>query len=357
MEALSPMLLSVLLILTFIQSSLSFTHRRLIRCGAQQHQQQQQLSTIDQVLWAASAGNPKQITLPPSDRSYYWELSQVAFSLLPLSPGSRRRTIVQEVVKDKIWTLDQLQGIVNVNVPVRSTIIKLSGGGLFVYNPVAPTKECLKIVRGLEEQHGQVQHIVLGTVGLEHKALAGPFSQYFKNANIWIQPGQWSFPINLPSQLLGFPIGSRTTREIPLDDALDNPWAADFDFRVLGPLRFKSVGAFSETAFYHRDTKTLLVTDIIVKVGDQPPPIILEDPRAILFHSRNEMLDDVQDTGETRLRGWRRMVLFGLVFYPASIRVSGLFETLGKIPRVSSTSELLGKGAIPFSGGLYPWSW
>lgn len=264
---------------------------------------------------------------------------------------------MQEVVKDKIWTLDQLQGIVNVNVPVRSTIIKLSGGGLFVYNPVAPTKECLKIVRGLEEQHGQVQHIVLGTVGLEHKALAGPFSQYFKNANIWIQPGQWSFPINLPSQLLGFPIGSRTTREIPLDDALDNPWAADFDFRVLGPLRFKSVGAFSETAFYHRDTKTLLVTDIIVKVGDQPPPIILEDPRAILFHSRNEMLDDVQDTGETRLRGWRRMVLFGLVFYPASIRVSGLFETLGKIPRVSSTSELLGKGAIPFSGGLYPWSW
>ena len=358
MEALSPVLLSVLLILTFIQPSHPFTHRRLIRCGAQQ----QQLSTSDQVLWsvtaaAAAAGKPKQITLPPSDRNYYWELSQVAFSLLPLSPGSRRRTIVQEVVKDTVWTLDQLQGIVNVNVPVRSTIIKLSGGGLFVYNPVAPTKECLKIVRGLEEQHGQVQHIVLGTVGLEHKALAGPFSQYFQNANIWIQPGQWSFPINLPSQLLGFPIGSRTIREIPLDDASDNPWASDFEFRVLGPLRFKSVGAFSETAFFHRDTKTLLVTDIIVKVGDQPPPIILEDPRAILFHSRDEMLDEVQDIEETRLRGWRRMVLFGLVFYPASIRVSGLFETLGKISRVSSTSKLLGEGAIPFSGGLYPWSW
>ena len=137
--------LVLLLELIIICSSLSFYHLSQVRIRA--------LQADGLALY--STGNRPQITLPPSDSSYYWELSQVAFSLLPLSPRSRRKTILQEVVKDRVWTLDQLQGIVNVNVPVRSTIIKLSGGGLFVYNPVAPTKECLKIVRGLEQQHEQ----------------------------------------------------------------------------------------------------------------------------------------------------------------------------------------------------------
>ena len=65
--------------------------------------------------------------------------------------------------------MDQVQGVVNVNVPVRATIIKLKRGGLWVHNPVAPTPEHLGLVRALEAAHGPVKHIVLGTVGLEHK--------------------------------------------------------------------------------------------------------------------------------------------------------------------------------------------
>jgi hypothetical protein len=34
----------------------------------------------------------------------------------------------------------------------------------------------------------------------------------------------------------------------------------------VGPLKFKSVGGFGETAIFHRETKTLLVTDTVVKV-------------------------------------------------------------------------------------------
>jgi hypothetical protein len=103
-----------------------------------------------------------EIKLPKSDRNYFWDLNRVAFSLLPLAPGSRRRTICEEIVKDKIWTLDQIQGVVNVNVPVRSTVIRLKEGGLFVYNPVAPTQECLNIMSELERVYGPVKHIVLG---------------------------------------------------------------------------------------------------------------------------------------------------------------------------------------------------
>ena len=164
----------------------------------------------------------------------------MAFSLLPLAPGNRRRTLFREVVKDQIWTLDQIQGIINVNVPVRSVVVKLSDGGLFVYNPVAPTKECLNFMRQLEEKHGKVKHIVLGSLGLEHKSLAGPFTRFFTDSTVWLQPGQWSFPINLPTSLFGFPSGDRL-KDIPENNA-GTPWSKDFDHCVLGPLRFKSVG-------------------------------------------------------------------------------------------------------------------
>lgn len=298
---------------------------------------------------------PREILLPKSDKRYYWDLSRVAFSLLPLAPGARRKTVVEELVKGKVWTLDQLQGIVNVNVPVRSTIIKLKSGGLFVYNPVAPTKECIDIVKNLVRQYGPVKHIVLGSLGLEHKALAGPFSQYFPDASVWLQPGQWSFPINLPNSFFGFPLGSRLNI-IPENNS-DAPWKNDFDHAVLGPLKFKSVGGFGETAFYHYDTKSLLVTDIVVSIPDKPPAIIEDDPRPLLFHSRDDMLDGVQDTTEARLRGWRRMTLFGLVFFPSGISVEGIVDTFAKLPKTSKTAEVLGKGAIPISGAIYPWKW
>ena len=230
---------------------------------------------------------------------------------LPLSPERRRKTILTEVVKDTIWTLDQLQGIVNVNVPVRCTIIKLRNGGLFVHNPVAPTPECINYVQAIAQKNGPVKYIVLGTLGLEHKAFVGPFSQYFPKAEIWLQPGQWSFPIdNFPYAFLGFPLGKQV-RTIPCNSS-DAPWSQDIDHLVLGPLKFKSVGKFGETAFFHKDSKTLLVTDAVVRVSDNPPEILEDDPRALLFHARDSMLDVVEDSRETRLRGWRR---YGNVLY------------------------------------------
>lgn len=120
-----------------------------------------------------TGGNTKiaDISIPVQNDDYKWDLGKVAFSLFPLAPGDRRRTLIEEIVKDKIWTLDQVQGIINVNVAVRAVIIKLNGGGLFIYNPVAPTGECIKLVRELEEKHGKVQHVVLGSLGLEHKVV------------------------------------------------------------------------------------------------------------------------------------------------------------------------------------------
>ncbi|KPQ31344.1 MAG: protein of unknown function containing DUF4336 domain, partial [Phormidium sp. OSCR] len=57
---------------------------------------------------------------------------------LPIYPYGQRRTLRREVVRDRLWTFDQLQGIFYVVVPIRMTVLKLDAGGLLVYAPIAP---------------------------------------------------------------------------------------------------------------------------------------------------------------------------------------------------------------------------
>ena len=155
-----------------------------------------------------SASDSKPIVIPKSDNNLKFDLGKLAFSFIPLTPESqgRRKTILTEVVKDTIWTLDQLQGVINVNVPVRSTVIKLKEGGLFVNNPVAPTKECISYVKELEKRFGPVKYITLSSLAIEHKGTAGIFSSYFPSSQVYYQPGQYAFPVDLPPQFF-FPLG------------------------------------------------------------------------------------------------------------------------------------------------------
>jgi hypothetical protein len=57
---------------------------------------------------------------------------------------------------------------------------------------------------------------------------------------------------------------------------------------------------------FHRCTNTLIVTDAVIAVSDSPPPILVEDPRPLLFHSRDTMLEVVEDTDLVRRKGYRR---------------------------------------------------
>lgn len=181
-----------------------------------------------------------------------------------------------------------------------------------------------------------------------------------------MRKGQWSFPLTLPIELSGVLQRGKRLHEIPssVDGSVSlgyqyyntkPEWAADFEYDTLGPLTFKSVGAFSETAFFHKATKTLLVTDCVIKVSSTPPPIIAEDPRAMLFHARDSIDEIVTDTPENRMRGWRRMVQFGLVFFPSQIDVVPVGEAISKAGKIDPSMKPLGEGAVPFS--LYPWTW
>ena len=138
-----------------------------------------------------------------ADWSWPW------WPLLPLYPYGQRRTLRREVIANQIWTFDQMQGIFYVVVPIRMTVIRLAAGGLLVYALVAPTPECIRLVKELEAIHGEVKYIVLPTVtGLEHKVFVGPFARKFPSAQVYVARNQWSFPLNLPLSWLGFPMGN-----------------------------------------------------------------------------------------------------------------------------------------------------
>lgn len=246
------------------------------------------------------------------------------WGILPVGTYKTKPTIMETIIANSIWTFDQKFGILNVQVPLRMTVVKLSDGGLFVYDPIAATPELVNMVRTLEKEHGPVRHIVLGSVAIEHKTYAGVFAQKFPTAQVWVQPGQYSFPSNLPIPFLGFPTGR--TKVIPTsnsnndDEMVPEEWKRDFEFATLGPLISKD-GAFGETVFFHKPSKTLLVTDTVLEVTDDVPKIFDIDPKPLLFHARTTVTEVVEDTQAVRERGWRRIVLFGLFFTPGALKI------------------------------------
>lgn len=274
-------------------------------------------------------------------KSWFWRY----WFLVPLYPYSDRRTLRREVVQDTIWTFDQMQGILYVVVPIRMTVVKLAVGGLLVYAPVAPTPECLALMQELVAAHGEVKYIILpSSSGLEHKVFVGPFARFFPTAQVFVAPGQWSFPFNLPLSWLGFP--AKRTQILP-EYACNAPFSTDFDYKVLGPIDL-GAGKFTEVAFYHGRSQTLLVTDAVVSIPDEPPEIVQLDPYGLLFHAKDSAFDQVEDTPETRRKGWQRMSLFAFFFRPAALEPVGTWQSIQAALKAPDRSKRAYFGWFPF---------
>lgn len=249
----------------------------------------------------------------------------------PLGPLTERNTIRREIVKGTIWTFEQPQslGFSNVTTNVRMVVVKLKSGGLWVHAPVAPTKECIRL---LNELGAPVEYIVLPTFAYEHKIFVGPFSRRYPKARVYVAPKQWSWPINLPAQLFGiFP----TKDGILKNDDTTTPWADEIEQKVL--VSSVGIGPYIEVAFFHKKTKTLLVTDAVISVPSQPPEGIVDDADLIDAAKSNFFVkvlsgDLAQEpvgsvplqpttmTPAVRDLGWRRMALQILYIVPGDLR-------------------------------------
>ncbi|MDX2213548.1 MAG: DUF4336 domain-containing protein [Oculatellaceae cyanobacterium bins.114] len=278
--------------------------------------------------------------MEPNSNEWSWSF----WFLVPLYPYGKRRTLRHEVVKDTIWTFEQIQGIFYVVVPIRMTVVRLETGGLLVYAPIAPTPECIQLLNELVAQHGEVKYIILPTVsGLEHKVFVGPFARFFPNAQVFVAPKQWSFPINLPLSWLGFP--RRRTFVLP-DDSRNVPFGDEFDYAILTV----DLGRrwFGEVALLHKRSRTLLVTDSVISVPDHPPAIVQLDPYPLLFHAKENAADLIQDTPANRCKGWHRICLFALYFQPEALETVTLGEAFQESFKAPDRSKKAYLGLFPF---------
>jgi len=179
------------------------------------------------------------------------------FPLKPYTP--ERRTIAKEVAKN-VFTFEQEHGFANVSVNIRMTVVRLEDGGLWVHAPVAPTAECIAMVKAL----GEVKHVVLSTSGLEHKIFMAPFVAKFPDAKVWVAPGQWSWPVDVP---LGFRVDG-----VLQDGDMTTPWASEIEQKVV--YAEVGIGKCSEVAFFHKKTASLLVTDAVIYISDKQPEVL-----------------------------------------------------------------------------------
>jgi hypothetical protein len=278
------------------------------------------------------------VTAPSTDQAWPW------WPLLPLYPYGRRRTLVRELIPGQVWSFEQLQGVFYVAVPIRMTVLRLRQG-LLLYAPVPPTGEVRTALAELERRYGPVCTIVLPTSsGLEHKLPVPAMARAFPTAQVWVTPGQWSFPVPLPLPWLGFP-ASRT--RVLFEQGL--PHADELSWIPLGPLDL-GLGTFMEAGCLHRASGCLLVTDALVAIGPEPPELFRADPTPLLFHARDRGDEPLTDTPQRRQRGWQRLVLFASYLRPDPLVVPGWRELLG---------GFLARGVRSPQAyfGLYPFRW
>jgi hypothetical protein len=261
-----------------------------------------------------------------------------------LYPYGKRATHVEELIPGQVWSFEQLQGVYYVAVPIRLTVVKVPGG-LMLINPLPPTAELCAAIAALEADHGSVRTIVLPTAsGLEHKLPLPALARAFPKAELWVSPGQWSFPVQLPLSWLGIPAG-RT--RVLIDDGVPHPDVCDWI--SLGPLDL-GVGRFQEISCLHRPSGALVVTDALVGIAANPPAIFDRDPTPLLFHSRERGDEPMHDSPESRRRGWARLVLFASYLRPEPLVVPSISDILRQAMKPGLRSARA-------HFGLYPFQW
>mmetsp|Transcript_4145 Transcript_4145/g.11410 ORF Transcript_4145/g.11410 Transcript_4145/m.11410 type:complete len:316 (-) Transcript_4145:250-1197(-) len=155
----------------------------------------------------------------------------------------------------------------------------MNDGGLWVNGPQYPTGE----YAGLLDELGPVRHVVLPCNALEHKAPMKAFVRRYPDASVWVTPGQYGpfGTCGMDNSRRGCNMGYRVDGVLPVG-ALQSgakgagplpPWADEFDARTLYVSLPENAGPVSESAFFHKRTKTLLTTDAVVYVPDSAPPI------------------------------------------------------------------------------------
>lgn len=237
----------------------------------------------------------------------------------PLYGGATQKTIKRSVGPN-IFALEQQLELGPLQTPLRCVVVLLNDGTLWVHAPLAPTQEFFELVEscaGDSASASSIAHVVVPTYAIEHKVFVKDALERWPNAHLWTSPGQFSFPFSVPEEVV---FGKQPSGVLATSDKSDiqNPWIHEIEYETL------SVGTFNigstpttlyETAFFHKASKSLIVTDSLTRISKTVPP--LNDPQKLLLISKRSTDEPMpEDTPEARLVGWEKTSLLVSYFFP-----------------------------------------
>ena len=241
----------------------------------------------------------------------------------PFLGNGTKKTIKTTLVENRCWALEQTIELGPLETPLRCVVIRLNSGELWVHNPLAPTQEFFSLVESCaSNNNNKVAAIVVSTYALEHKIFAKDAHEKWPEAEIWIAPGQFSFPQeNVSNEFL---YGTKSnvfvlSESNDLSREQKQPkWSEEINYETL------DVGAFNvgnskvqikECAFFDVQTGMLIVTDSLCKIPSEPP-VLSSKEKLLLVGKRSTKDEQPEDTRENILAGWKKTALLVTFFFP-----------------------------------------
>ncbi len=150
---------------------------------------------------------------------------------------------VPKSVTEGVWVVDSgPQKVLGLQLPIRMTVLRLRDGGLWLHSPVRHTPALQAAVTAL----GPIRHLVAPDTA--HWTHVSPWRKAVPEAKLWTAPG-----------VLDRARGQGV--ELGLAGVLDEPAPPDWEGELEHAV-FRGPG-FTEVAFHHHPSRTLVLTDIV----------------------------------------------------------------------------------------------
>jgi hypothetical protein len=160
---------------------------------------------------------------------------------------------VLKPVAENVWIVDSgPQHAMGLTLPVRMTVIRLENGEVWLHSPTRFNGELRRAIETL----GPIRHIVAPNIA--HWTHLKAWQSSCPGATTSAAPG-------LRQRAQVRKEGLRLDRD--LTEAPPEAWAAEIDQTII-----PGGGGFREVAFFHRSTRTLILTDLIQNLEPEKLP-------------------------------------------------------------------------------------
>ncbi len=162
-----------------------------------------------------------------------------------------------KAIEEDIWIVDG--GLIRIDMKIgklpfstRMTIIRLENGDLWCHSPIAPDEGLVAQIDAL----GTVQHLV--SPNMIHYAYIADWKKLYPQATAWASP-------KVSKRAKAQHISVTFDRE--LTDTAPAEWAGQIE-----QLIFQGSRVLSEVVFFHRTSRTLILTDLIENFATEKVP-------------------------------------------------------------------------------------